>query len=231
MRIPWFLLKTFIFIGSSSLSACMEICHQLMIRCDALWEQSRYSPWDKWREAWPVTDERVNQTAREAAMSCRVNEEYGRCLNAVNEGCPQYPFPKAEFSFFMAAWNIFIAKLCDAPVALQRYTAALFDCYIIHKDTIPLKLPPALPSVLHSHNASIAVRDVCRALVDLEQQLNDTARAAVTGSCGEDGLRILLEGTGFLHKSNCLELNADRNGHLFGKNLMFDSCCELRAGA
>ncbi|XP_055339112.1 uncharacterized protein LOC129588768 [Paramacrobiotus metropolitanus] len=183
----------------------LEPCGELEARCQTLREKFREAHWTFYVERWNVTDEEANRSAPAEKEFCRLSQETGPCLQRLNERCPEHSLPRVATGWFMVAWHAVNAKLCASPFGPRRYVPALRACYDRNEE-IPDRSPfPANSTfLLQSHDTSSAERDVCSDISRLMAHINGTARAAVMRQCGEEGLRILMDGTGFLFRASCL---------------------------
>ncbi|XP_055357099.1 uncharacterized protein LOC129602157 isoform X2 [Paramacrobiotus metropolitanus] len=156
------------------------------------------------REQWPVTDDKVNQTAQTGKLFCRLSQEYGQCLLTMNQRCPGYTTPENGNGWFGATWEKFMGKLCDTPFPPQRYIPVVYgQCYAQNADIVPsLVLSPTSPYVLQSISASSAQENACSAMSDMQAHMNGTA-AAIARKCDQEAARVLVEGTRYLHQINC----------------------------
>ncbi|XP_055345403.1 uncharacterized protein LOC129593213 [Paramacrobiotus metropolitanus] len=197
-----FLCAVILATGSSS-SPMNETCDALARRCETL-QNTLADHNELMGTEWPVADDKANQTAQTEKLICRFMQESAQCLNALHHDCPTQPLHGGN-SHFIATWLTFIAKLCDPASPVQTYVPVLDYCYkentgIIRAD-IPM-LHSQLVYVQQSVNASTARINACRALSDIAAHMNGTA-AAIRKKCGEEGLRILLDGAGYLLATNC----------------------------
>ncbi|XP_055339132.1 uncharacterized protein LOC129588781 [Paramacrobiotus metropolitanus] len=183
----------------------LELCGELEARCQTLREKFREADWAFYVERWNITDEEANRAAPAEQEFCRLGQETGQCLKSMNEHCPEHSLPRDASGWFMVAWHAVNAKLCGSPFGPRRYVPALRACYDRNEE-IPDRSPfPANSSfLLQSHDTSSAKRNVCSEISRLMAHVNGTARAAVIRQCGEEGMRILIEGTGFLFTVGCI---------------------------
>ncbi|XP_055330346.1 uncharacterized protein LOC129582763 [Paramacrobiotus metropolitanus] len=204
MHIAPFLLCALVLTNGSFSLPVNETCDALAIRCETLQNKLGDLNQQLMVTEWPIADDKADQTARTEKVICRFMQESAQCLNALTQDCPRQPLSVSGNDQFMATWLTFNAKLCDSAAPVHNYIPALYYCYAENIDLqaqIP-RLNPQSTYVQQSVNASTAQENACRALSDISAHMNGTA-AAIAKKCGEEGRRILMDGTGYLRETNC----------------------------